>query len=308
MTVTTGGRSTCVPVSASSSSRTSPSTERISTSKPNLSATSLASVGSSRSLTMRMTPSSSRPLMTSPDLRRIFSASSDTVTDSGTRMSSRRTSAAGTGGASTAGVVTRAAGVSAAGLAGAGGIPAAGATGRDTAGRGGAGGAAGRGGLWRDLRRFGDDDRRLTRDLGGPRLDDRRGRLDLGRNLVGRVGRLALLRARRLFRHDLGAVDDCAIVCRRLRLRDPLELDRFLRELAPLAKLGAQIVGELRVEGSHGPDALVSHLLGGEHQVLARDAELFRQLDDFYLGRCHCPLTSPKPPFRSTPSPPRSAA
>src|SRR5437773_2082790 len=100
MTVTTGGRSAWVPVSASSSSRTSPSTERISTSKPNLSATSLASVGSSRSLTIRMTPSSSRPLMTSPDLRRIFSASSATVTDSGTRMSSRRTSAGGAGGAS----------------------------------------------------------------------------------------------------------------------------------------------------------------------------------------------------------------
>ena len=164
------------------------------------------------------------------------------------------------------------------------------------------------GGLRRDLRWLGDDDRRLTRNLGGPRLDDRRGRLDLGRNLVGRVGRLALLRARRLFRHDLGAVDDRAIFCRRLRLRDALELDRFLRELAPLAKLGAQLVGELCVEGSHGTDALVSHLLGGEHQILARDAELFRQLDDFYLGRCHCPLTSPKPPFRSTPSPPRSAA
>src|SRR2546430_803510 len=86
MTVTTGGRSTCVPVSASSSSRTSPSTERISTSKPNLSATSLASVGSSRSLTIRMTPSSSRPLMTSPDLRRIFSASSVTVAELAEKM------------------------------------------------------------------------------------------------------------------------------------------------------------------------------------------------------------------------------
>src|SRR5256886_11622098 len=86
ITVTTGGRSTWVLVSASSSSRTSPSTERISTSKPNLSATSLASVGSSRSLTIRMTPSSSRPLMTSPDLRRIFSASSATVTELAEKM------------------------------------------------------------------------------------------------------------------------------------------------------------------------------------------------------------------------------
>src|SRR5437773_2318648 len=287
MTVTTGGRSTWVPVSASSSSRTSPSTERISTSKPNLSATSLASVGSSRSLTIRMTPSSSRPLMTSPDLRRIFSASSATVTDSGTRMSSRRTSAGGAGGASTAsGVVTRAAGASAAGLAGAGGAPAAGAAGRGAAGRGGAGGPAGRPAPC--IPRGGANGR-----AGGP---------DGGAG----GGGLGLLRAR-LLRHDLGAVDDGAIFLRRLRLRDALGLDRLLGELTSLAQLGAQLVGELRVEGSHGAHALVAHLLGRQHQILARDAELLRQLDDFHLGRCHSPLTSPKPRFRSTPSSLRSA-
>src|SRR3970282_1991261 len=84
------------------------------TSKLNLSATSLAAVGSSISLTVAMTPSSSSALMTSPDFRRIFSASSPTVTDSGTRISSRLTSTGGSGGASTtaagAGTPGRAAG------------------------------------------------------------------------------------------------------------------------------------------------------------------------------------------------------
>src|SRR5207245_7635987 len=58
MTVTTGGRSLSWAGSRSSSSRTSPSTDRISRSTLNLSATSFAAVGSSSSLTVAMTPSS----------------------------------------------------------------------------------------------------------------------------------------------------------------------------------------------------------------------------------------------------------
>src|SRR6267142_1269383 len=167
MTVTTGGRRASWLGSTSSSSTTSPSTERISTSTLNLSATSLAAVGSSSSLTVAITPSSSSALITSPDLRRIFSASSPTVTDSPTRMSSRRTSAGGAAGSST---MTGATAVGAkegdataagargagAGAAGAGAAGAAGATeaaGLMTvggavwnAGRGGGAGAAGRDG------------------------------------------------------------------------------------------------------------------------------------------------------------------
>src|SRR5207249_11291097 len=81
-------------------------------------------------------------LMTSPDFRRIFSASSLTVTDSGTRISSRLTSAGGA-------VVSTAAAAAAAGADGAAGRPgaataAAGWAGRAGAGRSGA--AATRGG------------------------------------------------------------------------------------------------------------------------------------------------------------------
>src|SRR5215470_619252 len=136
MTVTTGGRRLSCDGSRSSSSTTSPSTERISTSTLNLSATSLAAVGSRSSLTVAITPSSSSALITSPDLRRIFSASSPTVTDSGTRMSSRRTSTGGAAGSATA---TGAAGATASGATGA---MAAGAIGAGA----GAGGAAGDGG------------------------------------------------------------------------------------------------------------------------------------------------------------------
>jgi hypothetical protein len=127
---------------------TSPSTERISRSKPNLSATSLASVGSRRSFTMRITPSSSNALITSPDLRRIFSAISATVTDSPTLRSSRRIS---TGGVSTAIAPTDTGSTlgadfgGTAGTAGDGNVMAA-AAGRSTRGRGGAGGGIGRGG------------------------------------------------------------------------------------------------------------------------------------------------------------------
>src|SRR5215470_13886847 len=138
MTVTTGGRRLSCDGSRSSSSTTSPSTERISTSTLNLSATSLAAVGSRSSLTVAITPSSSSALITSPDLRRIFSASSPTVTDSGTRMSSRRTSTGGAAGSATA---TGATGATASGATAAGAM-AAGAIGAGA----GAGGAAGAGG------------------------------------------------------------------------------------------------------------------------------------------------------------------
>src|SRR5439155_1443260 len=151
MTVTTGGRSASCVGSRSSSSTTSPSTERISTSTLNLSATSLAAVGSRSSLTVAITPSSSSALMTSPDLRRIFSASSPTVTDSGTRMSSRLTSTGGAVGSSTTTGATAAGATGTGAGAGTGGARgAAGTAGRLTigaagwgAGRGGGAGAAG---------------------------------------------------------------------------------------------------------------------------------------------------------------------
>src|SRR5262244_338398 len=192
MTVTTGGRRLSCDGSRSSSSTTSPSTERISTSTLNLSATSLAAVGSRSSLTVAITPSSSRALITSPDFRRIFSASSPTVTDSGTRMSSRRTSAGGAAGSSTAtdalaagdtaagettGVEaaagTAAAGAmgAAAGAAGAGGAGAAGRAG-DTVTRGGANGPAG----WRD-----------GRGGGAPRSSGRNGTI-FGSGFLGAAG------------------------------------------------------------------------------------------------------------------------
>src|SRR5438132_2809712 len=154
MTVTTGGRSESWAGSISSSSTTSPSTERISTSTLNLSATSLAAVGSRSSLTVAITPSSSSALMTSPDLRRIFSASSPTVIDSGTRMSSRLTSTGGAVGSSTTTGATAAGATGTGAGAGTGGARgAAGTAGRLTigaagwgAGRGGGAGAAGRDG------------------------------------------------------------------------------------------------------------------------------------------------------------------
>src|SRR4029450_10373882 len=99
MTVTTGGRALSWLGSVSSSSSTSPSSDRTSTSKLNLSATSLAAVGSSTSLRVAMTPSSRSALMTSPDFRRMAAASSPTVTDSGSLISSRLTSAGGSGAA-----------------------------------------------------------------------------------------------------------------------------------------------------------------------------------------------------------------
>src|SRR5204862_189475 len=236
MTVTTGGRSFSCAGSESSSSSTSPSTERISTSKLNLSATSFAAVASSSSFTVAITPSSSRVLMTSPDLRRIFSASSPTVTDSGTRMSSRLTSAGGAGAAST--TVTAAA----AGRAGAAGAAEAAGT-AGCWGRAAAGGAAGRGGA------------AATRGgANGP----------------------------------AGCPDG---VGRRLRLGDTLRL-RLLGEVAPLAELESQRVRQRRVEGAHGAYALVTHLLGRDHQLLAGHAELLREFHQLDLRR-HSSLTSP---------------
>src|SRR5262245_53202334 len=104
ITVTTGGRGRRWIGSLSSSSRISPSSERTSRSKWNLSATRRAAVGSSTSFSVAITPSSSSALITSPDLRRIAAASSPTVTDSGTLISSRLISCGGSGSATTTGL------------------------------------------------------------------------------------------------------------------------------------------------------------------------------------------------------------
>src|SRR5882724_8612094 len=98
ITVTTGGRGRIWAGSDSSSSSTSPSSERTCTSKWNLSATSLAAVGSSTSLTVAITPRSTSALITSVVLWRIAAASSPTVTDSGSLISSRLISCGGSGG------------------------------------------------------------------------------------------------------------------------------------------------------------------------------------------------------------------
>src|SRR5712691_1744819 len=149
ITVTTGGRSLSWLGSDSSSSSTSPSIERNSTSQLNLSATSLAAVGSSTSL------------MTSTDLRRIAAASSPTVTDSGSLISSRLISCGGSGGAGGAG----AGGAGAAGFTGVAGAAAAAgrtAAGAGAAGRGGAAGRAGGGATVR-VGTAGTIDRKSTR-------------------------------------------------------------------------------------------------------------------------------------------------
>ena len=79
ITVTTGGRGRICAGSDSSSSSTSPSIERTCTSKWNLSATSLAAVGSSTSLRWPSRPRSTNALITSVVLWRIAAASSPTV-------------------------------------------------------------------------------------------------------------------------------------------------------------------------------------------------------------------------------------
>src|SRR5260370_1430329 len=143
MTVTTGGRVRICAGSDSSSSSRSPSRERTSTSRWSGSATSWAAVGSSTSLTVAMTPSSSSALITSVDFRRIPAASSPTVTDSGSLISSRLISCGGSGGGGIGSDPSRA------GAAGSAGAATAAAArpgrGRGAAGRGGArGGARGR--------------------------------------------------------------------------------------------------------------------------------------------------------------------
>src|SRR5207247_1056855 len=80
---------------------------------------------------------------------------------------------------------------------------------------------------------------------------------------------------------------------RGLRPHGALRL-RFLGQLAATPKLDPQRVRERRVERAHGTQPLVTHLLGGDHELLARHAELFRELHQLYLCR-HGPLTSSEP-------------
>ena len=80
----------------------------------------------------------------------------------------------------------------------------------------------------------------------------------------------------------------------RLRTRGTLGLGLF-GKVASLAELDAKRVGERGFEGGHGPHALGSHFLGGQHEIFTGNAELLGQLDDFYLCRCHRPLTSWEP-------------
>src|SRR5881296_1212214 len=323
MTVTTGGRSLSCAGSRSSSSTTSPSTDRTSRSTLNLSATSFAAVGSSSSLTVAMTPSSSSALITSPDFRRIFSASSPTVTDSGTRMSSRFTSAGGAGGARRRGerrgprhrghARRRERRRRLTGRARRRGRRPFDRTERDDLRLGLPGGRARRRG--RDRRRLRRGRRRLgcerhhaglRSDLGlalgderglghglrrGLRLDDRRRGLDFrGRLLERDVG--GLLRPRRRLLRDRRAVSRRGLR-RGLRPHGALRL-RLLGQLAATPKLDPQRVREHRVERAHGTQPLVTHLLGGDHELLARHAELFRELHQLYLCR-HGPLTSSEP-------------
>src|SRR5207244_12140804 len=79
-------------------------------------------------------------------------------------------------------------------------------------------------------------------------------------------------------------------VLRRLRLRRALGL-RLLGQLTATAELDPQRVRERRVEWAHGAQPLVTHLLGGDHQLLAGHPELFRQIHQLYLCR-HSRLTS----------------
>src|SRR5262249_34332706 len=147
--------------------------------------TSFAAVGSSSSLTVAITPSSTSALITSPDLRRIFSASSPTVTDSGTRISSRLTSA-GAGSASTAAAGSGAAtpgGSGATGVGATAGATAAGATGRGATGVG--GGGVGRGGGATDAGRDGE---RVTRGGANGPAGCRDGRGGAAGRSIGRNG------------------------------------------------------------------------------------------------------------------------
>src|SRR5712692_2776618 len=138
----------------------------------------------------------------------------------------------------------------------------------------------------RDERRFGDN---LRRRHDGSGFHDRRRRLDLRGRLVLEF---LLLCPRRLLRDRFS--DRRRGVPRLpglLRLRHALRLRR-LGQLAPLAELYPQRIRQRAVNGTHGTNALVAHLLGRDHQILARHAEFLGELDDLYLCRCHSPLTS----------------
>src|SRR5439155_15084934 len=80
---------------------------------------------------------------------------------------------------------------------------------------------------------------------------------------------------------------------RGLRPHGALRL-RLLGQLAATPELDPQRVRERRVERAHGAQPLVTHLLGGDHELLTRHAEFLRQLHQLYLCR-HSPLTSSEP-------------
>src|SRR5207245_10230471 len=117
------------------------------------------------------------------------------------------------------------------------------------------------------------------------RLADRRVGLDFRRRLLQSDLRDLLRPRRRLLRGGRA-------VSRRdvLRLRRALGL-RLLGQLTATAELDPQRVRERRVEWAHGAQPLVTHLLGGDHQLLAGHPELFRQIHQLYLCR-HSRLTS----------------
>ena len=83
MTVTTGGRGRSCDGSISSSTSSRSSADRMSASKPNRAATALTLSWSSGWLIVAMTPMPTSSRMTSPIFRPMRSASSETVTDSG---------------------------------------------------------------------------------------------------------------------------------------------------------------------------------------------------------------------------------
>src|SRR4029453_9287819 len=291
MTVTTGGRGLSWVGSVSSSSSTSPSSERTSTSKLNLSATSLAAVGSSTSLRVAMTPSSTSALITSPDFRRMAAASSPTVTDSGSLMSSRLTSAGGSGLGS--GALTAVGG----GASGAGGAGA--------AGGGGGGGAGGRGCGARRLghRRRGTRGlahRRGTHGLAGRRRAGRLERRRRGRARQGRRGRdLGLLdldhrgpRGRLAGGLGLdGDIPGLTLDGRGLGLDDALGLGGLRRDLTSPPELHAQLIRRRGVERRHRALPLVAHAVEGQQEILAGDSQLLRQVNDLQTSRqCSSPL------------------
>ena len=121
MTVTTGGRSWSWLGSIASSTRSRSSADRMSASKPNRTATAFTLSASSGWLIVAITPMPTSSRMTSPIFLPIRSASSETVTDSGSRRTSRGpASAAGAAAAAAAGFSNSGAAGGAGGAAGAG--------------------------------------------------------------------------------------------------------------------------------------------------------------------------------------------